>query len=153
VNNAGINPISVRLRAESPVINSTGQRPVVFGRKCNLCAVRHNMLVKSEISCTIPPSVPSGTECITGNIIPFSLFYPHSVPNGTGVRRKGGHLSTNILCLRHKGRSTFRTRPGNALWIERICCLVLLITGLSALAPTAIDRIRYRTETQRATEF
>jgi hypothetical protein len=114
-----------RLRAESPAINSTGQRPVKIerishasperaesGRKDYappgllengwlsfrratpsrvrkmlppLCR-RHNMLVENEISRTIPPPVPSGTECVTGNIVPFSLFYPHSVPNGTGRR-------------------------------------------------------------------
>jgi hypothetical protein len=63
-----------------------GLPAVVFERKCGPCAVRHNMLVENEISCTIPPPVPFGTECVTGNIVPFSLFYPHSVPNGTGRR-------------------------------------------------------------------
>jgi hypothetical protein len=46
------------------------------------------MLVENEISCTILPSVPDGTECVTGNIVPISLFYPHSVPNGTGGRMR-----------------------------------------------------------------
>jgi hypothetical protein len=47
---------------------------------------RHNIFVENEISSTIPPSVPDGTECVTGNIVPFSLFYQHSVPYGTERR-------------------------------------------------------------------
>jgi hypothetical protein len=125
---------AVRLRAESPVINSTGQRPVgempsvkrsperaesgylircrpframgtgspLFTGRCpvllmtglsalNLTAMawtlrraedatpsggkmhpmcrRHNMLVE-KTSCTISPPVPSGTECVSRNIVP-----------------------------------------------------------------------------------
>jgi hypothetical protein len=89
---------ALQYRAESPAINSTGQRPVVFGRKCRPCAVRHNMLVENTNPHPSPRSVRNGMWVekrnrynISGNTFRpvrdgwrnctgYFVFYQHIVP-------------------------------------------------------------------------
>jgi hypothetical protein len=108
----------------------TGCCQVVFGRKRSFCAVRHNMLVENEISCTIPPSVPSGTECVieTGYIFLFSIHIPSLTGRGEGRRPV---FSTNILCLTAQKLHFFPNTIGR--------CPVLMICGLSALLPPDVE--------------
>jgi hypothetical protein len=143
-----VHAITVRLRAESPVINSTGQRPVgnnrpsttspervksgylircrpframgtgsplftgrcpvllmtglsarltaigrrqvVFGKRCNPCAVRHNMLVENTVRHRSRRPVRDG----------MYIFLPTGRTCGTQERIS--FFSTNMLCLCRK---------------------------------------------------
>jgi hypothetical protein len=118
-----------RLRAESPVINSTGRCPVVFGRKCSPCAVRHNMLVENTGR---RPSL-------------------RPVEDGMWVeKRKRYNISANTF---RPGRDGWRNCTGYFVFYQHIVptaqrlhflpnttgrCPVLLIAELSALRPKAM---------------
>jgi hypothetical protein len=90
----------------------TGQRPVVFGRKCRPCAVRHNMLVENTGRRPSPRPVWDGMWVekrkrynISGNTfrpdrdgwrncIGYFVFYQHIVPTAQGEMFLLGVAST-----------------------------------------------------------
>jgi hypothetical protein len=144
---AHIVPAGRRLRAESPVINSTGQRPVgempsvkrsperaescktnrmspfqgygrrsplftgrcpvVFGRKCSPCAVRHNMLVENTDCRPSPrPGWDGGKNC-TGYFVFYQHIVPmaqrlHFLPNMTGQRPPLGVAERKLPAINEK---------------------------------------------------